>query len=88
MQFLVKISPTVGEICYEEGCFGSFPACTRSLRRRRITVRAQDVLGNVFELETDGLLAITNASVNVLRAVRPRTCAGRVFAARDGRATA
>jgi peptide deformylase len=53
-----EILSTIGEICYEEGCL-SFPGVHEEVdRAERIKVRAQDVLGNVFELETDGLLAI------------------------------
>ena len=53
-----EILEAVGEICYEEGCL-SFPGVHEDVSRsERIKVRAQDVDGNAFELETDGLLAI------------------------------
>jgi len=47
-----------GEVCYEEGCL-SFPGVHEEIdRAERIRVRAQDVAGQSFELEADGLLAI------------------------------
>jgi peptide deformylase len=47
-----------GEINYEEGCL-SFPGVHEEISRaERVKVRAQDVDGNPFELEADGLLAI------------------------------
>jgi peptide deformylase len=53
-----EILETNGEICYEEGCL-SFPGVHEEVERaERVRVRAQDVDGNTFELETDGLLAI------------------------------
>jgi peptide deformylase len=48
----------VGEVCNEEGCL-SFPGVREEVRRaERVRVRAQDVDGQPFELEADGLLAI------------------------------
>jgi peptide deformylase len=47
-----------GEIAYEEGCL-SFPGVHEEIdRAERVKVRAQDIDGNTFELEADGLLAI------------------------------
>jgi peptide deformylase len=48
----------VGTSSYEEGCL-SFPGIHESIERaERVRVRAQDVTGQPFELEADGLLAI------------------------------
>jgi peptide deformylase len=48
----------VGTVCYEEGCL-SFPGIHETVERaERVRVRAQDVNGETFELEADGLLAI------------------------------
>jgi peptide deformylase len=48
----------VGTVCYEEGCL-SFPGIHETVdRAERVRVRAQDVNGDTFELEADGLLAI------------------------------
>jgi peptide deformylase len=48
----------VGETCFEEGCL-SFPGIHEEVRRaERVRVRAQDVKGQHFELEAEGLLAI------------------------------
>ena len=48
----------VGTSCYEEGCL-SFPGIHESIdRAERVRVRAQDVSGQPFEIEADGLLAI------------------------------
>lgn len=53
-EFLEK----TGTICFEEGCL-SFPGIHEEVERaERVKVRAQDVDGNFFELEADGLLAI------------------------------
>jgi peptide deformylase len=47
-----------GEVSWEEGCL-SFPGVHEEIdRAERVKVRAQDVDGNTFELEADGLLAI------------------------------
>jgi peptide deformylase len=47
-----------GEVSYEEGCL-SFPGVHEEIdRAERVKVRAQDIDGNSFELEADGLLAI------------------------------
>ena len=47
-----------GEVSFEEGCL-SFPGVHEQVdRAERIKVRAQDVDGESFELEADGLLAI------------------------------
>ena len=47
-----------GETVGEEGCL-SFPDVREEVRRaERITIRAQDVTGRPFELETDGFLAV------------------------------
>jgi len=47
-----------GEICFEEGCL-SFPGVHEEVvRAQRVSVRAQGVSGEVFELEAEGLLAI------------------------------
>jgi peptide deformylase len=47
-----------GGISYEEGCL-SFPGVHEEIERaERVKVRAQDIDGNSFELEADGLLAI------------------------------
>lgn len=52
--FLTK----VGEIAWEEGCL-SFPGIHEEIERaEKVTVRAQDVHGNAFELDADGLLAV------------------------------
>jgi peptide deformylase len=48
----------VGTVGYEEGCL-SFPGVHETVERaERVRVRAQDVNGDTFELEADGLLAI------------------------------
>jgi peptide deformylase len=53
-----EIIESHGEVCYEEGCL-SFPGIHEEVRRaERVKVRAQDAQGKLFELETDGLLAI------------------------------
>ena len=53
-----EIVQSVGEVCSEEGCL-SFPGIHEEiLRAERVKVRAQDAKGEVFELETDGFLAI------------------------------
>ena len=53
-----EIVEMVGEVRYEEGCL-SFPGVHEQVdRAERVRVRAQDVEGKTFELETDGLLAI------------------------------
>jgi peptide deformylase len=53
-----EIVEAIGETCYEEGCL-SFPGVHEEVERaERVKVRAQDVDGNTFELEADGLLAI------------------------------
>ncbi len=59
---LVFINPELiggeGVIDWEEGCL-SVPGFTSEVERKeRIRVRAQGVDGVVFELETDGLLAV------------------------------
>ena len=47
-----------GEIEWEEGCL-SFPDMLVNVHRsRNVTVRAQDVDGNYFELEAEGLFAV------------------------------
>lgn len=53
-----EIIERVGEVCFEEGCL-SFPGIHEQVdRAERVRVRAQDVNGQTFELEADGLLAI------------------------------
>ncbi len=53
-----EIIEKVGEVCFEEGCL-SFPGVHEQVdRAERVRVRAQDVTGQTFELEADGLLAI------------------------------
>ena len=53
-----EIIDAQGEVAYEEGCL-SFPGVHEEiLRAERIKVRAQDIEGNPFELEAEGLLAI------------------------------
>ncbi len=48
----------VGEIAWEEGCL-SFPGIHEEIERaEKVTVQAQDVHGNSFELDADGLLAV------------------------------
>lgn len=52
-----EIVETSGKISLEEGCL-SFPGLFTSLSRpREIVVRAQDVDGEWFEIETSGLMA-------------------------------
>jgi peptide deformylase len=47
-----------GEIEWEEGCL-SFPdILVNVIRSRKVTVRAQDVEGNFFEIEAEGLFAV------------------------------
>lgn len=47
-----------GVTYYEEGCL-SFPGVHEEIKRaERVKVKAQDVTGETFELEADGLLAI------------------------------
>lgn len=47
-----------GEQVWEEGCL-SFPGVHEEIQRaERVRVRAQDVTGEHFELEADGLLAV------------------------------
>ena len=58
----VFINPTFtakqGEIAWEEGCL-SFPGIHEEIERaEKVTVRAQDVHGNFFEVTADGLLAV------------------------------
>jgi peptide deformylase len=53
-----QIAQTLGERSYEEGCL-SFPGIHEQVKRAdRVKVKAQDVDGNHFELEADGLLSI------------------------------
>ncbi len=53
-----EIKSAEGEIAWDEGCL-SFPGAREEiLRSERISVRAQDRHGKLFELTTDGLLAI------------------------------
>jgi peptide deformylase len=53
-----EIVETHGKIRWDEGCL-SFPDVREEVdRAERILVRAQDVDGKPFELETEGLLAI------------------------------
>lgn len=53
-----QIISTEGEVCWEEGCL-SFPGARLDINRaERVKVKAQDIDGVWFELETDGLLAI------------------------------
>ncbi len=53
-----EIIERVGEVCFEEGCL-SFPGIHEEVdRAERVRVRAQDINGDSFELEADGLLAI------------------------------
>lgn len=58
----VFINPEIvardGEITWQEGCL-SFPSIQEDVdRAERVTVRALDRQGKVFELEADGLLAV------------------------------
>ena len=47
-----------GTLYFEEGCL-SFPGVHEEVKRaERVKVRAQDVNGEFFELEADGLLAV------------------------------
>lgn len=47
-----------GKICFTEGCL-SFPGASEDIdRAERVTVKALDRMGNSFEMQTDGLLAI------------------------------
>jgi peptide deformylase len=53
-----EISLAEGIQTYEEGCL-SFPGASEDIKRAaRITVKAQDVRGESFELTADGLLAV------------------------------
>ena len=59
---LVFINPEIiahdGETSYEEGCL-SVPQNYASVSRaENVTIKAQDIEGNWFELKADGLLAI------------------------------
>ncbi len=52
-----EIIETSGESEYEEGCL-SFPGIYQKITRpAKVTVRAQDLDGTLFELEADGLAA-------------------------------
>ena len=54
MEFIER----TGSVCHPEGCL-SFPGVSESIERfERVRVRAQDVTGQLFELEASGLLAI------------------------------
>jgi peptide deformylase len=53
-----EITVKVGEQCGPEGCL-SFPGVSEDVKRAaKITVRALDRKGQVFELEAEGLLAV------------------------------
>jgi peptide deformylase len=53
-----QIEDKTGERSYEEGCL-SFPGIHEQVKRaERVKVQAQDIEGNHFEIEADGLLAI------------------------------
>jgi peptide deformylase len=53
-----EIAETNGEKSGEEGCL-SFPGIHEQIKRaERVKVRAQDLDGNPFELEAEGLLAV------------------------------
>jgi peptide deformylase len=53
-----EITVKVGEQCGPEGCL-SFPGVSEEVKRAaKITVRALDRKGQVFELEAEGLLAV------------------------------
>ncbi|MCP4675217.1 MAG: peptide deformylase [Deltaproteobacteria bacterium] len=59
---IVLINPEIverqGEIIWEEGCL-SFPDVTEEITRfESVRVRALNRIGNTFEVEADGLLAI------------------------------
>ena len=61
-QLRVFVNPEIiernGQQVWEEGCL-SFPGVHEEIERAEtVKVRAQDVDGNVFELEADGLLAV------------------------------
>ena len=59
---LVVINPELlqkdGETVYEEGCLSVPGVYDKVTRAERVTLRAQNVKGEFFELEADGLLAI------------------------------
>lgn len=53
-----EITVKVGEQCGPEGCL-SFPGVSEDVKRAaKITVRALDRQGKVFEIEAEGLLAV------------------------------
>ncbi len=53
-----ELSAREGTQVWQEGCL-SFPGITEDIERaERVTVRAQDVHGEVFELSAEGLLAV------------------------------
>ena len=53
-----EITRREGTTVFDEGCL-SFPGAREEIERaERVTVRARDVHGHVFELDADGLLAI------------------------------
>jgi peptide deformylase len=53
-----EITVKVGEQCGPEGCL-SFPGVSEDVKRAaKITVRALDRKGQVFEIEAEGLLAV------------------------------
>jgi peptide deformylase len=61
-QLLVFANPeivlTVGTQVFEEGCL-SFPGASEEIKRAdKVKVRAQNVRGEPFELEAEGLLAV------------------------------
>ena len=53
-----EILSTEGTVTFDEGCL-SFPSAREEVERaEKVRVRAQDLSGQSFELEADGLLAI------------------------------
>jgi peptide deformylase len=53
-----ELVEAAGEVINEEGCL-SFPGVHEEIKRaERVKVRAQDLKGNAFELEADGILAV------------------------------
>jgi peptide deformylase len=58
----VLINPEIvkqeGSVCTEEGCLSVPEIYAEVERAEKVTVRAQDVDGNTFEIEADELLAV------------------------------
>jgi peptide deformylase len=58
----ILVNPSItrkdGIQVYEEGCLSVPGYCAKVERANQITVRAQDLTGNSFDMDADGLLAV------------------------------